>query len=143
MKKLLILTVLGLFGVSGAVLAAGSGFGAGRAGAQLGRATSTVANEGKSERIRWTNGTITNWDERSKTFVLRENQGRKKGTRDVTFTWNDKTMVEGMETKVGQHVKVKYTSSGSTNLAHHVFVGQRAIKEHKEDKAAEKAASPD
>src|SRR5712691_10209047 len=48
----------------------------------------------KPKKIRWANGTITKWDDASKTFILKEESGGKKKTSsEVTYSWDDKTVV--------------------------------------------------
>ena len=143
MKKPLLVAVLCTFGLAFAVQAADNGAAVRVPGAhdQLKSATVSEDKDQASDKIHWKNGTIIRWDAASKTFVLRDTTGKNRG-HETTFTWNDKTMLEGMETKVGQRAKVKYSEQGSVNIARHVFVGRRAINAHKEDKAAENAIPP-
>lgn len=103
----------------------------------LGVKSSPVSDDDDDKNFKWANGTITNWDPASKTFVLRTQEGgKKKRVVNETFSWNEKTTVEGAETKVGQRAKVKFTKKkDGTMIAHHVFIGKRAINSHKEEKS--------
>jgi hypothetical protein len=95
-----------------------------------------VGDDHGGKNFKWANGTITSFNSSGNTFVLQDTQGKDKQEVNQTFTWNEKTTFEGVEKKVGERAKVKYTKSkDGTLLAHHVFVGKKAIKSHKEEKS--------
>ena len=141
-KRTMALAVLGTLGLAFGAAAADHGLAVGVPTNDRARLQTVATNDDKDhgEKFHWVTGTITAWDQNSHTFTLRDTAHKNKG-QVLTFTVNEKTMVEGMDAKVGQHAKVKYTDKGGVNLAHHVFVGQRAIKEHKQEKAAENPLS--
>lgn len=71
-------------------------------------------------------GTITAWDEATKTFTIKDKDGK-----EWTFEWNDKTMVHGAG-KVGEMVKLQYTKDADGKMwASHVFVGKEEIEKSK------------
>jgi len=142
-KRAVVFAVIGTLGLALTAQAADQGLHVGVPTLDRARVQSVATDDDKdhTEKFHWVTGTITRWDQSSHTFSLRDTAHKNKG-QVLTFTVNEKTMVEGMDTKVGQHAKVKYTNKGGVNLAHHVFVGQRAIREHKEEKAQEHALTP-
>ena len=73
-------------------------------------------------------GTITAWDDATKTFKVKDKNGK-----EWDFAWNDSTQVHGTP-KVGEMVKLEYTKDKDGKAwASHVWAGKEEI---------EKAASP-
>ena len=71
-------------------------------------------------------GTITKWDDKGKSFTVKDKAGK-----EMTFTWDEKTVVAGSAKKEGETVLVKYTiERGDKNWANHVYVGDKEIKKH-------------
>ncbi|HEY3174821.1 MAG TPA: hypothetical protein VGK94_03575 [Candidatus Polarisedimenticolia bacterium] len=67
-------------------------------------------------------GTITAWDEGTKTMKVKDKDGK-----EWTFEWNDQTMVHGAP-KVGEMVKLDYSKDKDGKmLASHVYVGKEEI----------------
>ena len=64
-------------------------------------------------------GTITAWDETSKTFKVKDKNGK-----EWDFSWNDQTKVTGTP-KVGEHVSLEYKKDKDGKAwAIHIAVGK-------------------
>lgn len=71
-------------------------------------------------------GTITAWDEATKTFKVKDKDGK-----EWAFEWNDKTMLHGSP-KVGEMVKLEYSKGADGKMwATHVYVGKEEIEKSK------------
>ena len=68
-------------------------------------------------------GTITAWDDASKTFKVKDKNGK-----EWDFSWNEATKVHGTP-KVGEVVKLDYTKDkDGKSWATHVFVGKEEVE---------------
>jgi hypothetical protein len=76
----------------------------------------------KTDKAEMAKGTISAWDDATKTFKVKEESGT-----EWTFAMMDKSEVHGTA-KVGETVMVKYTKDEAGKMwAHHVFVGKDEI----------------
>lgn len=74
-------------------------------------------------------GTITAWDEATRTMKVKDKDGK-----EWAFEWNDKTMVHGTP-KVGEMVKLEYSKDKDGRMwATHVYVGKEEIEKTKAKK---------
>lgn len=84
-----------------------------------------AGDEQKAEKAMkgsWAKGTISAWDEATKTLKVKEENGK-----EMTFTMNDKTMVHG-QAKVGEMVKLEYMKDKEGKpTATHVYVGKEEM----------------
>src|SRR6266850_7198310 len=70
----------------------------------------------------WAKGTITAWDDATKTVKVKDESGK-----EMSITWNDQTKVTGTA-KVGEMVKVEYKKEKDMMMATHVIIGKENIE---------------
>src|SRR5437867_8750794 len=70
----------------------------------------------------WAKGTITAWDDATKTMKVKDEAGK-----EMSITWNANTKVQGTG-KVGEMVKVGYRMEKETMMAVQVFVGKENME---------------
>lgn len=71
-------------------------------------------------------GTITAWDDATRTFTVKDKDGK-----EWSFQWNEKAKVHGTP-KVGEMVKLNFTKDeGGKMWAEQVFVGKEEIDKSK------------
>jgi len=82
-----------------------------------------IADQTKpTEKTDHAKGTISAWDEGSKSFKVKD-----KDDKEWSFSWNDATKVHGTP-KVGESVRVEYTKDKDGNaLATRVWAGKEAM----------------
>ncbi len=95
-----------------------------------------AGDEKKMEKGEWAKGTITAWDDATKTMKVKDDSGK-----EWSFAWNDKTMVHG-KAAVGEMVKLEFTKDKDGKpWATHVYVGKEEISKFESKKEPAKAGT--
>jgi len=85
--------------------------------------TAFAAQTKPMEKSDHAKGTITAWDDATKTFKVKDKNGK-----EWDFSWNESTQVHGTP-KVGEVVKLQYSKDADgKSMASHIWAGKEEVE---------------